>query len=997
MPKVKKIILRNSDPEFYEGIQELCRKVYPFTKPWTIDQLESHRYLFPDGQLIAVEKDTNRVVGFAFSLIILWDDYSPQDTWSDFTSNGYFYNHNPKKGKTLYGAEIMVDPELRGRGIGKMLYRGREAIVEKYALKRIRAGARLRGYAKFQEVYSPHEYVKNVIEKKIYDPTLSFQLNQGFKAIDVAKNYLYDDPESLGFAAVIEWLNPKLATAADLKRQKESIEFFLSHQKFMAEFLPRELRRLVRRSTNIYGSVMKEAEGDRFLAGVESYRQSLKRMRSRTTPEALRTLQKQLEKEAPKNRLKLAHAFALHLELINCCETAYRTWKLRKKSPPLLLKTKMDLKFVLTAHPTEARSKTVVDLLGRVTEELLEGLNSNFTASESELRSLLHLLWRIPLGKSAAPTVVEEAEYLFSIVFSRRTFDALLVEKPSYDLKLRTWVGGDKDGHPGVDADVMVSCFHQSRRHIVEILQEKLERVIIDMEKVPRDPQIKLPKMSELQNLVSELSDLSKITDGDGTRVKKWAMKFSVHAHKSDIIFSQHHQVILMKQLLHNFPAFVIPVELREDAGKIKEALSDKSKSIHGMLTKVARITGALPLTSYVRGFVISHCEEVQDLENAGKLIELCCKTKSLPVIPLFESRHALENGGKILRGWLKDRINLDTVKRHWLGYMEIMLGYSDSSKETGVLPSRRLIYKAMHAMEAALAGTGVKPSFFHGSGGSVDRGGGSVKDQIAWWPKSAIERPKVTVQGEMVQRTFATKEILNSHCLHFSAEASKRRIIKGKIFPNPVLDKFTGIVQDHYQKLLGDSEQFTKLLGTTPYDHLVQYKIGSRPGKRVQGELSIDSLRAIPWILSWTQTRSLIPTWWGIGTAWVKLSPQEKEKLKATFKSDPFFHSFLKTLGYTLAKVELVIWEFYSSGHKNEDFFRRAELEYKNAVRFVRDISGEKRLIWHRPWLEESIRLRSPEIHILNLLQVLAIRAEDKLLLRETLVGISSGMLTTG
>ena len=138
------------EPEHFKEIQELCLRVYPFSKPWRMDQLHAHRLYFPDGQLIIIEKKTGKVVGMAFSLIISWSDYSPQDNWVDFTSSGFFHNHNPKKGKTLYGAEVMVDPEYRGKGLGKMLYKGRQEIAHKYGLSRIRAGARLRGYSKFK-------------------------------------------------------------------------------------------------------------------------------------------------------------------------------------------------------------------------------------------------------------------------------------------------------------------------------------------------------------------------------------------------------------------------------------------------------------------------------------------------------------------------------------------------------------------------------------------------------------------------------------------------------------------------------------------------------------------------------------------------------------------------------------------------------------------------------------------------------------------------------
>ena len=113
------IELLNPRAKHFKQIQELCLKVYPFHKPWSIKQLESHRSYFPDGQLIVYDHSCNKVIGSAFSLIIPWEDYSPQDNWGDFTSGGFFHNHNPKKGKTLYGAEVMVDPAYRGRGDGK--------------------------------------------------------------------------------------------------------------------------------------------------------------------------------------------------------------------------------------------------------------------------------------------------------------------------------------------------------------------------------------------------------------------------------------------------------------------------------------------------------------------------------------------------------------------------------------------------------------------------------------------------------------------------------------------------------------------------------------------------------------------------------------------------------------------------------------------------------------------------------------------------------------
>jgi len=151
----------------------------------------------------------------ASSLVILWDDYEIMENWRDFTDNGMFTNHDLAQGHTLYGAEIMVHPEMQGHGIGKMLYQSRRDLAQRLKLLRIRAGARLRGYHNYANSLNPEEYVIKVVQGELGDPTLTFQLHQGFHVISVVPHYLANDPESLGYAAVIEWLNKDEARPED--------------------------------------------------------------------------------------------------------------------------------------------------------------------------------------------------------------------------------------------------------------------------------------------------------------------------------------------------------------------------------------------------------------------------------------------------------------------------------------------------------------------------------------------------------------------------------------------------------------------------------------------------------------------------------------------------------------------------------------------------------------------------------------------------------------
>ena len=207
--------LRNTEHEDFPGIIELTRKTYPFTNPYEVAQLASQREIFPEGQFVVIEKRTGKVVGFSASLIIDWDDYDERAEWYDFTANGYFTNHDPEHGKTLYGAEVMVDPEKRGQGVGKIIYGAREDLVRRLELLRIRAGARLRDYHRHSQKLTAEEYVKAVVSGRYSDRTLSFQLKRGFQVISVVRNYLVGDPESLGYAAIIEWINHAVAEPED--------------------------------------------------------------------------------------------------------------------------------------------------------------------------------------------------------------------------------------------------------------------------------------------------------------------------------------------------------------------------------------------------------------------------------------------------------------------------------------------------------------------------------------------------------------------------------------------------------------------------------------------------------------------------------------------------------------------------------------------------------------------------------------------------------------
>ncbi len=214
--------IRQLAPGDFDGVATLAKRIYPDAAPWSHEQLASHLRIFPDGQFAVIDDATMQLVGYAATLIVFWDDYEMDTNWRDFTAQGYFTNHDPVQGRTLYAADVMVSPEHQKKGVGKRLYQARSDLLRELGLLRIRAGARLQGYYRHRDTLTPEAYVREVVAGRLSDATLSFQLNRGFKVLGVVANYMRHDAASLGFAAVIEYLNPDVAGPEDWERQRES-------------------------------------------------------------------------------------------------------------------------------------------------------------------------------------------------------------------------------------------------------------------------------------------------------------------------------------------------------------------------------------------------------------------------------------------------------------------------------------------------------------------------------------------------------------------------------------------------------------------------------------------------------------------------------------------------------------------------------------------------------------------------------------------------------
>ncbi|MBM4161032.1 MAG: GNAT family N-acetyltransferase [Ignavibacteria bacterium] len=200
----KKIVLRQVTMEDYDQIVQLQLKCFPGMKPWTKEQLESQLRIFPEGQ-ICIEYE-GRIVASSSSLILDFALYGEWHSWREIADQGYIRNHNPN-GNTLYGIEIMVDPEFRGMKLARRLYDSRKELARQRNLMRIILGGRIPGYAQHQDKMTAREYVDKVINKVLYDPVLTSQISNGFVLKRLIESYLDADKESKGWATLLEWTN----------------------------------------------------------------------------------------------------------------------------------------------------------------------------------------------------------------------------------------------------------------------------------------------------------------------------------------------------------------------------------------------------------------------------------------------------------------------------------------------------------------------------------------------------------------------------------------------------------------------------------------------------------------------------------------------------------------------------------------------------------------------------------------------------------------------
>jgi phosphoenolpyruvate carboxylase len=398
------------------------------------------------------------------------------------------------------------------------------------------------------------------------------------------------------------------------------------------------------------------------------------------------------------------------------------------------------------------------------------------------------------------------------------------------------------------------------------------------------------------------------------------------------------------------------------------------------------------------------------------------CPPLSLPVAPLFETIDDLRRAPQVMK-----RLFEIVVYRRLLeangDLQEVMIGYSDSSKDGGILTSSWELYKAQENLWEVAREHGIELRLFHGRGGTVGRGGGPSHEAImAQPPDTVASRIKITEQGEVVSSKYGLPEIA-LRSLELTTAAAVAASLPHKKRDDRQFAKWKEamelISQDAfvaYQRFTRETEGFYDyFIQATPVEELQHLRIGSRPAKRRAGSRNLADLRAIPWVFGWTQSRHLLPGWLAVGTALEKFSARREnlELLREMYNDWEFFHSTISNIEMALAKADFQIARQYAARTPDRSLGSRIlkilEDEYRLACRIVLQITEEKRLLDNSPVLQRSIAVRNPYVDPMSYLQVellarkrageASAQEREKLLyaILLTINGIASGMRNTG
>jgi len=902
------------------------------------------------------------------------------------------------------------------------------------------------------------------------------------------------------------------------------------------------------------GRVIRRLEGEPAFNTVESLRRACRaRRHGAVDAPSLDQLLAQIEALPIEHVAVTARAFTLFFLLINTAEQVHRVrrsrayrrvdnaepqpgsarWAMRVlraaghvAGDAERAMLRLDVRPVLTAHPTESTRRTLLQLQARVAELLLAGDDappSERRKIEEALDGEIELLWVTAEVRQDRPTVKDEVSTVLWYLETRlldagaQARDALvrafeeefaqgeeatsLKVRQIVPLRLGNWVGGDRDGNPYVTPDITLATARRASYAILgryaEALGELVSRISLSAALAPPVDALRA-SIEEDRDLLPAVYEANQGRNADEPlRLKLTFMAARVEAARRLTAARDAGRVA------HEPAAYTDVAQLERDLQLVRESLVENgvtnacrmyidpliatvgAHGFHGYLMDVrdhaqvhraalddiAARLGVTPLVgdklrAELRGrrplvnahvplsedtqrvidtfraidviqtemgehaastYIVSMTTEPDDLlrvlllARETGLVDLAADPpmSRLDVVPLFETLADLEGAPVVMRTLLDDPLYRRQLAARG-NLQEVMIGYSDSGKDAGILASSWALYQGQEALASVFRDAKIELRFFHGRGGSVGRGGGSpVARALAALPPGTVNgRIKITEQGEIVSQQFGLLPVAE-RTLEVTLTGTLLQDfhdVYGKV-AEAELDEFREVMTELsarglavYRDLVHEHDAlFALFRAVTPIDELADARFGSRPAYRPGAGSGITGIRAIPWQFGWTQIRLMLPGWLGVGTALSSYAatPKGLDVLRRMAQGWPFFDDLLGKIEMVCAKADLEIARAYVRNLGGDlALLSRLEDEFESTVQAVLRIRDSEILLRENAVLQSAIALRNPYVDPLSLIQIALLKRKQQsgkteelvdAVLATTLNGIAQGLRNTG
>lgn len=870
----------------------------------------------------------------------------------------------------------------------------------------------------------------------------------------------------------------------------------LRRQDITFEHKDQALRDDVRTLGRLVGELLLEQGGEELYEFVENARlRSIRRREGNEKPgEELSDLVRNLDLGFA---LEVIRSFSTYFQMVNTAEKVHRIRRRREYlqeegqyQPGGLEETLVKLKAagfdldalqdlldsihiepVFTAHPTEPTRRTILRKEQNIVRRLVDMLNPTMTSQEMNV-SIENIKleattgWQTDEHPSEQMTVADELEHVLFFVTdilyrtmppfyedienaARRIYgdEARKLHVPLM-ISFASWVGGDMDGNPNVNAKTIRSTMARQRSLILDLYYRECAKLSAKLSqstnRIGVDPSI-LAKIGEYTPVFQQayhavparhrnmpyrvylrlVQQRLQATYDDEAYPYESAAEFesdikliadSLESHKG-----QHAGLFAVRRLLRRIQTFgfhLVTLDVRQDAlvhrevigeclgdaewltrsaeyrlARIAEAIRQKDPAPMEPSTKIRKTLGVFQAIAFCRRkygqaaigpFIVSMTQGADDILSVLLLAqwgELHNRRGEVPldIAPLLETVDDLRRGPEILRTLLSHDIYRDHVEQRDRR-QTVMIGYSDSNKDSGFAAARWALQNAQVELVASVAAEKVELHLFHGRGGTVSRGGGKTHIAVLAAPPGTVNgRLRVTEQGEIINEKYGLRGI----ALRTLEQAAGSVLLatampghRGSDAPewHDMMQVVADVSRRRYRELVFDTPRFYEYFRkATPIDLIERMRIGSRPSSRRTGA-GVNDLRAIPWVFAWTQSRHILPGWYGLGSGLAAAVEQFDDSAFREMYAEWYFMRILSSdAEMVLAKADMGIARIYSelAGPLHDEFFPIIEKEFNLTCDMILKYSGQETLLETDVTLQRAIMLRNPYVDPMSLMQV--------------------------